>query len=155
MAPDDALTHYATRDSLVTFDAAPNLTGGTVYLYHGAFIEDNVLGTSNVAAGQTINFTWPDADAFPYNLKLVEATGTFNTVVETIPNNELTVIGTTDTDYFFNFDQSGGRSVTTSSYDLTGETVRLNVAINVIPANLTDSLIVAYSTNGSTYNDLD
>ena len=155
VAPDDALTHYATRDSLVTFDAAPNLTGGTVYLYHGAFIEDNVLGTSNVAAGQTINFTWPDADAFPYNLKLVEATGTFNTVVETIPNNELTVIGTTDTDYFFNFDQSGGRSVTTSSYDLTGETVRLNVAINVIPANLTDSLIVAYSTNGSTYNDLD
>lgn len=152
-SPDDAITHYVGRDSLVNFDATPNLTDGTVYLYHGAFEEQNILGTSDVVAGQTINFTWPDASLFAYNLKLVEASGSF-IEPEQIPASDITRLGADDAGYSYTFDQSGGRQLTTVAYDFTGQTVRLNVNLNATPAFLNDSIFVEYSTGGS-YTRLD
>ena len=157
--PNPALIHYVDRDSVVTYDATQVAAESTVYLYYNSLNEENILGEGTFGTGQTINFTWPDASPTNYNLFLAEVSGDLNTPTEPIVSSDLTVTGTTSSSYNYNFTLGGGRQVTTTDFDLSGQTVRLDVEINGIagpfPGALNDSLFVAYSTDGSNYTNLD
>lgn len=154
VAPDDAILHYVGKDSVLTYDATQQGTESSMYLFRSFnYDQENLLGEGTFGTGQTINFTWPSVPD-NYDLVLIEAEGDLNNPTEQIASNNINVLGSNSTSYSYFFNRSGGRQLTSNPTDFTGETVRLSVEIDVVNASLNDSLLVQYSTNGTTYTDL-
>lgn len=151
---------FVGEDIEVDYSALGFTTGATFYLYSGDILdpETRTIYDSEVSINGLFEGTWPLEDADEnVNVYIAGVYGNIDEPELDFTNDDLNVLGASNSDFNFNFENAGVREVSTDELDLSGEEY-LTLEVQLwTGSNLTtdNALLIQYSTDGSSWVDLE
>lgn len=147
---DDSLSVYVGEGIGVAYESFGYTSGATFYLYTGDILdpEDRMVFGSSTSLEDSITGSWGYADT-DVDLYITGYYGNFDTPEWDLDADTLTILGSSDTDYGVHFNESGVRSATSPSFDLSGEeyaTLELSLNSGINNFTSANALVVAYNT---------
>ncbi|MGL1888012.1 MAG: T9SS type A sorting domain-containing protein [Reichenbachiella sp.] len=151
---------YIGEDIEVDYEALGYTSGATFYLYTGDIYdaEDRTIFDSNESISGILSSTWPlELGDDNVDIYLAGIYGNIDEPILDFTNDDLNILGSTTDDFNFYFRDEGVRSASTDALNISTEeyvTLEINVYTG---SNLTtdNALLVQYSTDGSTWVDME
>ncbi|MFK7951754.1 MAG: hypothetical protein AB8B73_02835, partial [Ekhidna sp.] len=151
---------YIGEDVEVDYSALGFTSGATYYLYNGTILdpENRTIFDTDVSVNSILASTWPlDMGDQNVDVRIAGIYGNIDEPLMEFENSDLTITGSSSSAFSYQFSDEGVRSARTDALDLSGEDyVTFSVTANPVGTFSTDNaILVQYSTDGSTWVDLE
>lgn len=151
---------FIGEDIEVDYSALGFTTGANFYLYNGDILdpENRTIFDTEVSVNGVFESTWPlGLGNQNVDVRIAGIYGNIDEPLMEFDNSDLSIVGSTSTNYNYNFSQAGVRSATTDLLDLSGEDyVTLSVTLDPNGTLSTDNaVLVQYSIDDTNWVDLE
>lgn len=158
---NDVAADTVGEDFSADYEALGFTTGAVFYFYTGDILDstDRVIYDQSTTATGTFEGTFPlqDEATIDQQVNVAAIYGNIDRPEINFEASGLTVTGTDESDFVYEFDQDGTRSMRTNTVDISEESVVFLIVdfsySNFLSSD--DGLRIQYSTNGSTWIDID
>ncbi|MFY0600666.1 MAG: T9SS type A sorting domain-containing protein [Cyclobacteriaceae bacterium] len=156
----DTFDPFIGEDVEVDYSAFGFTSGATFYLYNGTILdpEDRTIFDTEVSINGILASTWPlDIGDQNVDVNIAGIYGNIDDPMIEFENADLSITGSSNNGFGYQFSEAGIRSATTDILDLSGEDyVTLSVTIDPNGSlSIDNAILIQYTTDDSNWIDLE